>query len=106
MVDVSVDNDPVSVQLENNETFTVPAGETMKVSFLTAVNIGGTVASFSVRINGVDVDGAVSNNDQNAGVAYGSHQGEDIVLTAGDTVSVIPHNGDGGLHISGFVVSK
>jgi len=92
MPDVSVDNDPVSITLDQGESFTVPDGETHRVTMVSDVD-------GSLEMNGVSVAGSESNNSTNGGVAFTT------VLVGGDTVAVFDgQDSFGGAHIGGFVV--
>jgi len=92
MPDVSVDNDPVSITLDQGESFTVPDGETHRVTIVSDVD-------GSLSINGVGVAGSQSGDRTNGSVAFTT------VLVGGDRVDVLNGQGAvGGAHIGGFVV--
>jgi len=89
MVTASIDNTPVSVQLGNGESVTVPNGETWKVTIAAG-------ASYSEYVN-VKINGSMLmyNTDYNTEIA------QDIVVTAGDQIT---NNGADGCCIQGFKV--
>jgi phage gp45-like len=88
MVNATVDNSPISIQLGEDETTTVPSGEVWKV---TVTHSGGTP---QLKINGNII---LNGSTNSAGTL-------EIVVTGGDTFK--KYQGyDTDVHISGFVVA-
>jgi len=101
MVNATVDNQPVSVQLGTNQSTTVPSGEVWKVQISLSANseidvngVGG------VTINGVEAMEFVI--DANQPIGAGSPVMPSTVLVGGDTIST---NGSGSVSVSGFIVN-
>jgi hypothetical protein len=106
MVNATVDNAPVSVELRHNESVTVPVGEVWNVTISIAINDREDSSS---GYGGV----AVNNSNFLVGNSDGEYSVE-AVLTGSDTVDF--YTGSGGsqqtgggyfaAYISGFVVSN
>jgi len=95
MVDATVDNKPVSIVLDGDQSTTVPSNETWKVTItLASGNQGLTV----MTIDGI---GDFTARDQDQG-----NQSIDAVLTGGQTVAETLNQDDGAIFISGFVVDS
>ena len=114
MVNIQIENSPLSIQLSNTESVTVPAGEVWKVTVTgrsAAVARDGNNYSYIERyckINGTIVassesmtDGWESGDQGNATANASSTFPFDTVLVGGD---VIKSEG-GELNVSGFVVN-
>jgi hypothetical protein len=109
MVNASIDNAPVSVQLDTNDSVTVPTNEVWKVGL--TVFAGGLVNDISriaIRINNQAVCGMTGNsgdnNDVGGAVSSPTFQ---AVLTGGDEVTVESNGVFGGqVAIQGFVVDS
>jgi len=97
MVNATVDNKPVSIQLGAGQSTTVPSNETWKVQLTLSVREGTSGASGTIDINGTSVVGA-----QDRGSAPGQIAPE-TVLTGGDTISLVDAKG---MSITGFVVDS
>jgi len=97
MVNATVDNDPVSIQLSAGQSTTVPSNETWKVQIVVCVINGNASTTGAVKINSVTSVSAIKGGD---------HQGQvapNTVLTGGDTVTL---STGAGASISGFVVDS
>ena len=116
MVNVQIGNSPLSIQLSDNESVTVPTGEVWKVTVTgrsaSVARDGGDGYSYIKRyckINGTIVASSESNSDAwrdgsigaNATATASSTFPFDTVLVGGD---VIKSEG-GELNVSGFVVN-
>ena len=118
MVNIQIENSPLSIQLSDAESVTVPTGEVWKVtvtgrSASTARDSGGTSYSKYIgrycKINGTIVASSESKSDAwsdntdraNATATASSTFPFDTVLVGGD---VIKSEG-GELNVSGFVVN-
>jgi hypothetical protein len=114
MVNIQIDNSPLSIQLSDNESVTVPTGEVWKVT------VTGRSASVArdrngyyyiqryCKINGTIVassesksDAWYSSNTANATANASSTFPFDTVLVGGDVIK----SEDGELNVSGFVVN-
>jgi len=107
MVNATIDNQPISIQLGINESTTVPTNQTWKVAL--SVSAGGldTVrAKASIMINSLNVIGIHGNQSNGANQ---SPTINDVVLTGGDEIS-LAGSPDGqrkpGCMIQGFVVDS
>lgn len=97
MVNATIDNEAVSIQLSSGQSTTVPSGEVWKVQITLALADGsGNINDGAVTVNGVEFIGAKTGGDVQGQVAPNS------VLTEGDTISL---GGGHGASITGFVVS-
>ena len=115
MVNIQIENSPLSIQLSDNESVTVPTGEVWKVtvtgkSASTARNINDySYVKRYCKINGTIVASSESKSDSwndnydraNATANASSTLPFDTVLVGGD---VIKSEG-GELNVSGFVVN-
>ena len=112
MVNVQIGNSPISIQLSDNESVTVPTGEVWKVTVTgrsAASAVGGDDSAYIGRyckINGTIVASSESKskasiNWENATANASSTFPFDTVLVGGD---VIKSEG-GELNVSGFVVN-
>ena len=114
MVNIQIENSPLSIQLSNTESVTVPTGEVWKVTVTgrsASVAIGGNGYAYIERyckINGTIVASSESKsnawddyNEENATANASSTFPFDTVLVGGD---VIKSEG-GELNVSGFVVN-
>jgi len=97
MVNATVDNKPVSIQLDVGQSTTVPSNETWKVQLTLCVQNRNTGNAGSIRINGTEVLGAASGGDAQGQVA------PNTVVTGGDTIKLSKALG---ASISGFVVDS
>jgi len=95
MVDATVDNDPVSILIESNQSTTVPSNETWRVSIHIT---GGDITEMSIDGIGKFKSDA-SKNGQNDHL-------EDVTLTGGQTVAMTTFSGGSGIFITGFVVNS
>jgi hypothetical protein len=106
MVNVTVDNPPISVQLADNESFSPNNGEVLKVNITLSQPADDGEAA--LEINGTTVM-AVVNVDDSSGVSTDATATAETVLTDSDTVTVNTNDGTttprGGAHIGGFDVS-
>lgn len=91
MVNATVDNDPVSIQLDAGESTTVPTGEVWRVYNLH--DLGGQTNG-QMQINGTIVQ---------TGERIRTSQ---TVLIGGDTIEHGAGSSGTGIHIGGFVVSQ
>jgi len=102
MVNATIDNSPVSIQLLEGETTTVPSNETWKVT-ISAYAVGFNGQGPHIIINGKTVHGIFGNDDNDArastSVNYVLAGGDVIELGGFDTFS-------SGLAIQGFVVDS
>jgi len=116
MVNATVENEPVSVELDSGESTTVPTGETWRVTITagpSAIADDSTGGSWTeatyVEINGVRVAGTKSmgaHNDFQETAAHGSASSSvpfDATVTDGDTIAA---SGDYGIYVTGFVVDS
>jgi len=95
MVNATVDNPPVSIQLNGSST-TVPSNETWVVQ----IGVHGGVVPSAVEINGV---GLTQSSDQ----ASDPHPPQfKMVLTGGDTVAETVAQNISMVSIQGFVVDS
>jgi len=110
MVDVSVDNEPISISLGDGQSTTVPNGEVWKVTIALGVEANSITTSEQggwVEINGVKMLSLVENPSGNGYGGFGGSPSTQTVLVGGDTVSVGSENaGDAGAHIGGWVVDS
>jgi len=97
MVDATVDNKPVSIQLAPGQSTTVPSNETWKVQLTLSVQDPNTATPGGLNINGTTAIGALNSANSQGQIA------PDTVLVGNDTVSM---NGGVGASITGFVVSS
>ena len=115
MVNIQIENSPLSIQLSDTESVTVPTGEVWKVT------VTGRSASLArdgddyayikryCKINGTIVASSESNSDAwrddtigaNATANASSTFPFDTVLVGGDVIK----SKDGELNVSGFVVN-
>jgi len=107
MVNATVDNEPVSIQLINDgESTTVPQGETWVVTIMVTGaedDFSGSNDEAMVAIN--DCACLFSSGDINEGTPYASET--NIVLTSGDEVAVYGDTSDrANAAIQGFVVNN
>jgi hypothetical protein len=97
MVNATVDNDPVSIQLSPGQETTVPSNETWKVQ-MTFTNVDGSNrTSGAVYINGVPAIGYTGFGESPGPIA------SNTVLVGNDTVKLV---GGKGASITGFVVDS
>ena len=116
MVNIQIDNSPLSIQLNNTESVTVPTGEVWKVtitgrsaSLARDGGDGGANIRRYCKINGSIVASSESNSDawtggstvSNATANASSTFPFDTVLVGGDVIK----SKDGELNVSGFVVN-
>ena len=114
MVNVQIENSPLSIQLSNTESVTVPTGEVWKVTVTgrsASVAIGGNGYAYIERyckINGTIVASSESKSDTwhsqdvgNATAVASSTLPFDTVLVGGDDIK----SEGGELNVSGFVVN-
>jgi hypothetical protein len=95
MVDATVDNDPVSIQLSGTST-TVPSNETWVVQ----IGVHGGERSSELEINGVG-------KSKSAGSTSEAHPPQfKMVLTGGDKVSETFGTSNSMVSIQGFVVDS
>lgn len=99
MVQANIDNDPISVTINSNESVTVPSGEVWKANITLATSHSDFSSISFVSINGVSVMDSKFEDDDGTGGGSPSHE---CVLVGGDTVE---YSGGEGAHISGFVVN-
>jgi len=97
MVNATVDNEPVSIQLDSGQSTTVPSNETWKVQLTLSVKNTNNGRKGSVDVNSVSVIGALDSNESAGQVAPST------VLVGDDTVSL---DGAIGASITGFVVDS
>ena len=113
MVNIQIENSPLSIQLSDAESVTVPTGEVWKVtvtgrSASVAKDGGGemTIERYC-KINGTIVASSESKSDAATGVIGNATAGAsstlpfDTVLVGGDRIK----SEGGGLNVSGFVVN-
>jgi len=95
MVNATIDNAPVSIQLQGQST-TVPSNETWKVN----IGVHGGRDSSRLNINGV---GATNSSS----AASDPHPPQfEMVLKGGDTITEETNNSDSMVSIQGFVVDS
>jgi len=97
MVNATVDNKPVSIQLDPGESTTVPSNETWKVQLTLSIRDASNGSDGNIDINGTNVIGGGDGGGRNGQVA------PETVVTGTDTISLA--NGKGA-SISGFVVDS
>jgi hypothetical protein len=97
MVNATVDNKPVSIQLSSNQSTTVPSNETWKIQVTLCVRTPSGGGSGSISVNGTPAIGATNSSDKNGEVL------PQTVVTGNDTISL---QGGEGASISGFVVDS
>jgi len=97
MVNATVDNKPVSIQLSPGQSTTVPSNKTWKVQIAISLANKSNASRGSVKINTVSALGADNSGNAEGPVAPST------VLVGGDTVSL---KGAKGASISGFVVDS
>ena len=104
MVNATIDNTPVSIQLNTGQSTTVPTNETWKVTISVFANKLGDRTSFVVfELNGKKMFGMVGNN---GGGPMTSPSGS-FVLTGGDTLKLTDTTaGNPGGSIQGFIVDS
>jgi len=95
MVNATVDNAPVSIQL-NNASTTVPSNETWVVHI--GVHGGRDISRF--ELNGVGVTGSSPSPNETTPPKF------KMVLTGGDTVSEVKGDSDSMVSIQGFIVDS
>jgi hypothetical protein len=105
MVNATIDNPPVSIQLDISETTTVPTNETWKVTlsvFATAFDADDDVTLFT--INNTPAIGITGDMDNGGAVSSPS---DTFVLDGGDDIKLVVDGGKrfGGV-IQGFVVNS
>jgi hypothetical protein len=101
MVNATVDNQPVSIQLDTGQSTTVPTDEVWQVQIALSANSNiGSSSVGDVSINGVEVMEFVI--DANSPIGAGSPVMPSTVLVGGDTIST---GGSGSVSISGFIVN-
>lgn len=100
MVNATVDNQAVSIQLDKAQSTTVPTGEIWKVNISVCSNgDNGSTKIGKVKINGVSV------LEMTTGSSLGSDSPTmSCVLVSGDTVST-ESSSNGTANISGFVIN-
>ena len=116
MVNVQIKNSPLSIQLSDTESVTVPTGEVWKVtitgrsaSLARDGSDGGVYIKRFCKINGSIVASSESNSDAWTGGSIGANATAnasstfpfDTVLVGGDVIK----SKDGELNVSGFVVN-
>ena len=107
MVNATIDNAPVSVQLSSSQSTTVPTGEVWKISFAcqpTAQNeFGGQgTKSRQVKVNGT-IALATKCSMKGGNTSHTSESPTlETVVTEGDTIAT----SGTGTHIGGFVVNS
>jgi len=95
MVDATVTNDPVSIQLNGSST-TVPSNETWVVN----IGVHGGDSRTALGINGVGNTQSSPNNSEPHPPQFR------MTLTGGDTVSELAANSTSMVSIQGFVVDS
>ena len=111
MVNIQIDNSPLSIQLSDTESVTVPTGEVWKVTVTgrsaSVARDGGNYAYIEryCKINGTIVASSESETQagilRNATATASSTFPFDTVLVGGDIIK----SEDGELNVSGFVVN-
>ena len=116
MVNVQIKNSPLSIQLSDTESVTVPTGEVWKVtitgrsaSLARDDSDGGVYIKRFCKINGSIVASSESNSDAWTGGSIGANATAnasstfpfDTVLVGGDVIK----SKDAALNVSGFVVN-
>lgn len=101
MVQTNVENEPISIQLSDGESTTVPSGETWKVTISLGLEYDQYTDGVELHINGTTVS-AYYNDSDGAG---GPTPTVEAVLSGGDTLKVTGGGFGCGAHISGFVVN-
>jgi hypothetical protein len=92
MVQANIDNTPISIDLQENESTTVPTGETWVVT-LTIQN------GASVAINGTLISATWTGSGEN------NTDSTETTVVAGDTLKCISGDSNSsGFHIGGFKV--
>jgi len=95
MVNATVDNDPVSIVLDGDESTTVPSNETWRVSIYLA-----TGSRTDMRIDGVE-EYRTEQTQSTSNEAL-----EDVTLIGGQTISEDRNNKRSSIFITGFVVNS
>ena len=112
MVNIQIENSPLSIQLSDTESVTVPTGEVWKVTVTgrnasTAVDAGFDYVERYCKINGTIVASSESMADSWTDIAGNGTANAsstfpfDTVLVGGDRIK----SEGGGLNVSGFVVN-
>jgi len=99
--DARVSNKPVSIHLDDGESTTVPYGEVWLVTCTLSDATSNTVPDDGTDQTLVTIDGSGFMYSSNSGIINKTK----TVLTAGRTLSV-NSDGNGSLHIGGFVVGE
>jgi hypothetical protein len=97
MVNATVDNKPVSIQLDPGQSTTVPSNETWKVQITLALRDTTTNNDGAVQVNGTAFIAAFTGGNQQGQVA------PNTTLVGNDTVSL---SSAIGASIQGFVVDS
>ena len=117
MVNVQIENSPLSIQLSNTESVTVPTGEVWKVTVTgrsaSTARDGNGYAYIEryCKINGTIVASSESKSDssigtrQNATANASSTFPFDTVLVGGDVIKSEGGDNVSDLNVSGFVVN-
>lgn len=104
MVNVTIDNKPVSIQLGHGESMTVPSGEVWDVTISLSIqdSDAGSYDDVVFLIDGVAVyTGTTGSNTQN------NPQPAKMLLNGGQEIQINTGGGSNkGAHISGYVVSE
>jgi len=95
MVNATVDNPPVSIVLDGNESTTVPSNETWKVTITIGSNNNG---ASTIAIDGIGKFVGRDNAQGNDSV--------DAVLTGGQTITEVNKGSESAVYIGGFVVDS
>jgi len=95
VVNATVDNEPVSIQLSGTST-TVPSNETWVVQ----IGIHGGTNTSGLQINGVGISKASGNSSDPHPPQF------KMVLTGGDTLAEVESNDFSLVSIQGFVVDS
>jgi hypothetical protein len=104
MVNATIDNAPVSIQLDAGQATTVPTNEVWKVTISVFGRRGSGPWYKAVTINNSPVLGIVSTDGN---LETSNSPTGDFVLAGGDTISDIDDlAADDGIAIQGFVVNN
>jgi hypothetical protein len=109
MVNVTIDNKPVSIQLNEGETTTVPTNETWKVKLSIATRRFEFIIDYAfVTINGKSVHGLSGALDNQNGGPTIKSPAESFVLVGDDVIGTDKSSQVDieGVGIQGFVVSS
>lgn len=106
MTSVTVDNQVVSIQLNNGESTTVPSGEKWEVTITVAIRDGSSNARVYswCEINGTRVLSVELNTNDGEYAGVSSCVAE-TTLVGGDTISASGDSSNGGVSIGGYEVS-